>query len=229
MIELKGVSKEYQSGRAGGRAVALNGLSFFIDDGASLAVYGKSGSGKTTLLNCIGGLERPSSGSIDCFGYSIGALGSRELSRFQRANTGFVFQQGNLLSYLTVEENIGLPLMLNGAGAHERNKRVSELLERIGLAGAGKARPAELSGGELQRAAVGRAVAHRPRLLLADEPTSHLDTSTGKALIRLIYELGRDEGTTIIFSTHDVEIIGLASMRLHLRDGALVDDAAGAL
>lgn len=227
MIDVRGVSKQYPSGRAGGRVDALSGVSFSMEGGSSAAIYGKSGSGKTTLLNCLGGLERPTSGAIECFGTSIHAVGRRELSLFQRANCGFVFQQGNLLSYLTVEENIGLPLTLNGIEPRERSVRIAMLLERIGLAGAGKAMPSELSGGELQRAAVARAVAHRPKLLLADEPTSHLDTATGKAIIKLIFDMGVESGTTIIFSTHDLDIIGLASVSVHLRDGIRVDDGAG--
>ena len=155
------------------------------------AVIGKSGSGKSTLLNCIGGLEPPDRGRITCFGTPIYSLGARELSLFQRRHVGFVFQRGNLLSYLTVAENIGFPLTLNGVRGNERSKRIGELLERIGLGSAAKALPHELSSGETQRVAMARAIAHEPKMLLADEPTANLDTDTGLKVVKLMREMGQ--------------------------------------
>lgn len=217
MIQATNISKQYQSGR--GMVNALTGVSFSIDAGLTLAVVGKSGSGKTTLLNCVGGLEKPDAGSINCFGTDLHTLGRRGVSLFQRKNVGFVFQSGNLLSYLTVFENIAFPLFLNKATARNRTRRVAELLERIGLPEAGAAAPHELSGGEMQRVAFARAIAHSPRLLLADEPTASLDSETAEDLVRLMTGIGRDQGCTILLSTHDPEIVKLGDVTLNLRDG----------
>ena len=182
-------------------------------------VVGKSGSGKSTLLNCIAGIESPDKGRVVCFGQDITALSSKALSEFQRRWAGFVFQHGNLLSYLSVFENIAFPLALNGMTAPRRAARVKTLLERIGLSGAEKAMPHELSGGEIQRVAAARALAHSPRMVLADEPTANLDTETGKQLVNLMFEIGREQGCTLIIATHDAEISALADKTIYLRDG----------
>jgi putative ABC transport system ATP-binding protein len=224
MIQVTGISKRYQSGR--GMVNALSDVSFSIGSGRMLAVAGKSGSGKTTLLNCVGGLEAPDAGTVNCFGTDIHALGRRGLSLFQRRDIGFVFQSGNLLSYLTVFENIAFPLHLNRIPAGERDRRVRELLEKIGLPSAAAAAPYELSGGELQRVAFARAIAHSPRLLLADEPTASLDSETARELVRLMTEIGRDQGCTMIISTHDPEIVRLGDETLTLRDGRVRQESA---
>lgn len=156
MIQVDGVSKEYRSGR--GRVLALSDVSFAIETGKAVALAGKSGSGKTTLLNCVGGLERPEKGRVTCFGTDMQSLSERALSLFHRHNIGFVFQHGNLLTYLTVSENIAFPLMLNNVHGRKRDERVKELLARIFLSGCGAAFPHELSGGEVQRVAVARAL-----------------------------------------------------------------------
>ena len=189
------------------------------DAGRTLTVVGKSGSGKTTLLNCAGGLEQPDKGIVTCFGANINSLSGRDLCLFQRKNMGFMFQFGNLLNYLTVIENISFPLALNGIEGVERKRRVMELLERIELADAGPAMPSELSGGEVQRVSFARAVAHFPKILLADEPTASLDSSTGLNLVKLMFETGKEQGCTIIISTHDREIIKLSDHILYLQDG----------
>jgi len=217
MIALDGVTKSFVSGR--GRVKALSDISFSMEDSVFAAVIGKSGSGKSTLLSCIGGLERPDRGSIVCFGTSIHSLDSRELSFFQRKHVGFVFQRGNLLSYLTVSENIGFPLTLNRVGAGNRKRRIDELLDRIGLASAAKALPHELSGGETQRVAVARAVAHYPKMLLADEPTANLDSATGRGVVELMREMGEAFGCSVIMATHDTDIIEASDTVLYLRDG----------
>jgi putative ABC transport system ATP-binding protein len=219
MLECRTITKTYHSGR--GKLQALRGVSLTLAPGAMAAIVGKSGSGKTTLLNCMGGLDRPDSGTVIVNGADLHALPPRALSLFLRRDMGFVFQFGNLLSYLTVFENIAFPLRLNGATRSEREHRTQELLERIGLAGAGLALPHELSGGEVQRVAVARALAHRPKLLLADEPTASLDSATGTSLIRLMFELGRESGCTMVLSTHDSEVMALADQCLHIRDGML--------
>jgi ABC-type lipoprotein export system ATPase subunit len=220
MIRLSKVGKVYHSGR--GVVEALGDVSIHIRKGAAVAVVGKSGSGKTTLLNCIGGLERPTKGTVTCFGCDIHALSSKALSSFQRQNVGFVFQHGNLLSYLTVSENIAFPLVLNGIDGKQKIQRVATLLEKIGLTEAGAALPRELSGGEIQRAAAACAMAHSPKILLADEPTASLDTSTGKNLIQLIFDMGQEQGCTLVIATHDPEIFHLTEKTVYLRDGRVV-------
>lgn len=219
MIQLAEVTKVFQSGR--GRIEALRDVSFSLDASRFTAVIGKSGSGKSTLLNCIGGLEPPDKGRITCFGTLIYALSARELSLFQRRYVGFVFQRGNLLSYLTVAENIGFPLTLNRIAGEKRSKRIFELLDRIGLSSAATALPHELSTGEAQRVAMARAIAHNPRILLADEPTANLDTATGQQVVQLMRDLGHDHGCTILMSTHDMEITETADAVIHLKDGRL--------
>ena len=217
MIQLESIHKTFRSGR--GFVNALKDVSFVVEKGSATAVVGKSGSGKSTLLNCIGGLERPDKGSIACFGRDILALSAKALSTFQRQSVGFIFQHGNLLSYLTVSENIAFPLTLNGIAGNPKTERVKMLLERIGLSAAAKALPHELSGGEIQRVSAARSLAHSPRMLLADEPTASLDTDTGKNLVDLMFEIGREQGCTMIISTHDPEIWGLADKTIYLRDG----------
>jgi ABC-type lipoprotein export system ATPase subunit len=222
LVRVQGVGKIYQSGRR--QVEALCDISCTVEGGSALAVVGKSGSGKTTLLNCIGGLERPDQGSITCLGHDIHALSRRSLSLFQRQHLGFVFQFGNLLSYLTVYENIGFPLALNGIIGKESDERVLGLLERVGLRDSQQALPGELSGGEVQRVSFARAVAHRPQILLADEPTASLDSSTARDLVQLMLEVMREQASSLIVSTHDPVVIDLADNILHLRDGRMVEE-----
>ncbi len=222
MIQLYGITKNFRSGR--GYIEAIRDVSLSIEAGNAVAVIGKSGSGKTTLLNCIGGLERPDKGKVISFGSDIYALSDRNLSLFQRQNIGFVFQQGNLLSYLTVYDNIAFPLILNGIEKSLIMDRVSELLEKIDLPDAGAAMPHELSGGEIQRVSVARAIAHRPRTLLADEPTASLDTATGKSLVKLLFDMGRASGCTMILATHDPDVSAVADRLIEFRDGAIVKE-----
>ena len=219
MIKLEGISKEYRSGR--GRILALSDVSFTFEKNSTVAVFGKSGSGKTTLLYCIGGLERPESGIVTCSGVDIHSLSEKALCLFQRKNLGFVFQHSNLFNYLTVFENIAFSLELNGFERKAVVKRVNELLENINLAHAGAALPHELSCGEIQRVSVVRAIAHSPQVLLADEPTASLDSDTGRDLVQLMFNMGRDQGCTMIITTHDPDIINLADARLPIQDGKI--------
>jgi len=222
LLWIQGISKAYRSGRR--QVEALCDVSCSVERGSALAVVGKSGSGKTTLLNCIGGLERPDRGSITCMELDIHALSRRSLSLFQRQHLGFVFQFGNLLSYLTVYENVGFPLALNGVTSKERDARVIGLLERVGLRESLHALPGELSGGEVQRVSFARAVAHGPQMLLADEPTASLDTGTARDLIQLMLEVMQEQASSLIVATHDPVVIDLADNILHLRDGRLVEE-----
>ena len=217
MLQCQDITKKYISGR--GEMYALRNVSFDAAPAAMLVIVGKSGSGKTTLLNCMGGLDRPDSGRVLYEGRDLQGLSQRELSLFLRREPGFVFQFGNMLSYLTVFENIAFPLTLNGMTKPEKKHRTQQLLERIGLSDAGPALPHELSGGEVQRVAVARALAHGPKLLLADEPTASLDTATGKSLVKLMFEMGRESGCTMVLSTHDTEVIYLADQCIRIRDG----------
>jgi putative ABC transport system ATP-binding protein len=220
MIQLENISKAFRAGR--GHIRALTDIHLALETGKIAAVVGKSGSGKTTLLNCIGGLERPEKGVVSCFGTDIYALSTKNLSLFQRKNIGFVFQYGNLLSYLTVFENIALPLRLNGIEGKQKELRVKELLEKVNLSNAEAALPRELSGGEIQRVSVARAIAHSPGLLLADEPRASLDSVTGKNLVALMFEMGRNQKCTLIISTHDPEISELADQIIKIKDGKII-------
>jgi putative ABC transport system ATP-binding protein len=190
--------------------------------GRFFVVAGRSGSGKTTLLNCIGTLEKPETGRIRCAGIDINHLSRRAAAKFRRKQTGFVFQSANLVSYLTVRENIALPLELNAWSNDARNRRVDALLDTVGLRGMGAAMPQELSGGETQRVAFARAIAHQPAILLADEPTASLDSATGRQLIQLMKALVSESTCTLIAATHDPELIAAASETLYLKDGRKV-------
>jgi len=217
MIQLNNVCKTYRSGR--GVTSALTDISFSVSANLAVAVAGKSGSGKTTLLNCIGGIERPDRGTVFCFDMAVHELSSKLLSQFQRHKVGFIFQQGNLLSYLTVFENVAFPLVLNGIEGKKKQRRVEGMLEKVGLGKMGNAMPFELSGGEIQRVSAARALVHYPRIILADEPTASLDSETGKMLVELMFEIGRQQKCTMIISTHDSEIIALADDCIYMRDG----------
>ncbi len=219
-IEIVDIHKTFTSSR--GVQQVLRGISFSLEAGKIAALTGCSGSGKTTLLHCIGGIETPDSGSVVCFSHQITAMSAVERSRFMRKDLGVVFQKGNLLAYLTVAENIAFPLKLNRVGKKESASRIDELLEQVGLSDAKNAMPHELSGGELQRASIARALAHKPKLLLADEPTASLDSVTGREVVNLISSLSYEQECTTIFSTHDMEIINIADNIFQLHDGKLV-------
>lgn len=220
MIRADNLRKSFISAR--GPVPVIDGVSFSLESGRSLALMGRSGSGKTTLLHLVGGLERPDSGTIICLDRPVHALQGRALSRFLREHVGFLFQFGNLLSCLTVAENVAFPLRLNNVGPAGCARRVGELLERIGLAGAARALPRELSGGEMQRVAFARSIAHRPQILLADEPTASLDSATARNLMDLMFRVGREEGRTTLTATHDPEVTALADRTLRLEDGRIV-------
>lgn len=217
MIEVIALCKTFTSGR--GQVAALDGISFDVNRGENVIIAGKSGSGKTTLLNCIGGLEKPDRGSIRSDGVDIHGLSRKGLARFQREQVGFLFQQGNLLSYLTVRENLALPLALNGIDGGRRRDRIDALLNAIDLPELGSALPHQLSGGEVQRVAFARAIAHTPRILLADEPTASLDSTTGRRLIQLMVSLGKRQHCTLLVASHDPEVIRTADHIVELKDG----------
>lgn len=222
VILLENVTKEFKSGR--GYVKALDNISFNLENGSTVVLFGKSGSGKTTLLNCIGGLDKPETGKVTLFDVKIHTLTEKSLCLFQRNNIGFIFQHSNLLNYLSVFQNIAFPLELNRFDKGQIKMRVHELLDITGLKGIDKAMPDELSGGEAQRVAFARAIAHSPKLILADEPTASLDTETGKELVSFMFEMGKEQGCTMIIATHDREIMGLAGMKVQMRDGKVIKE-----
>ena len=197
VIRTEALSKVYRSGEV--EVGALQNVSLRIVRGEFTSIAGPSGSGKTTLLNIISGLDKPTSGSVFLAGRRISELNGRELSDFRRDHIGFVFQSYNLIPVLTARENIEYVMLLQGVPGAERRRRVSEVLKELGLEGMEDRRPTQLSGGQQQRVAVARAMASRPDLILADEPTANLDSSTGSALIDVMRELNEKMGVTFLF------------------------------
>ncbi|MBC8505339.1 MAG: ATP-binding cassette domain-containing protein [Anaerolineales bacterium] len=200
---------------------ALKNINLEIDQGEFIALVGPSGSGKSTLLNLLGGLDRPTSGEIHVQGLALHTADEEALTGHRRHNVGFVFQTFNLLPTLTALENVALPLMLSGVDLAEREVRAQKLLERVGLGHRLHHRPTEMSGGEQQRAAIARALVNNPQLILADEPTGNLDSSTGAEVMALLRELNTERGVTLIIVTHDSEIADYAKRIVNLRDGEI--------
>ena len=217
MVRLEGVSRVYQRGVSIVRAV--QGISLEVARGEFLAIMGPSGSGKSTLLNLIGGLDRPTEGDILIEGRSTRGLTETEWTTLRRERIGVVFQFFNLLPGLTARENVALPLLLRGDT--DPAKRVEDCLAAVGLAHRGEHRPSELSGGEQQRVALARALAHRPALLLADEPTGNLDSKVGREIVQLIKALARQGGQNVVLATHSRDAAAEADRVLIMRDGSV--------
>lgn len=223
MLVAHAVRKVYRTGAE--EVEALGGVDLAVHEGEFLAVMGPSGSGKTTLLNCMSGLDDIDGGRVLIDGESIHDMSDAKRTRHRAESMGFVFQAFNLISVFTAIENVELPLLLAGASASEARKRAEQTLERVGLSHRMRHRPTELSGGEQQRVTVARALAGRPRVVWADEPTGNLDSETAAAVLSLLGELHR-EGLTIVLVTHD-EAIGASAQRLvRMRDGMIVSDRA---
>lgn len=223
LVHVERVSRKYPLDHR--EVVALEDVSVEIAVGEFLAIAGPSGSGKSTLLNLIGCIDRPTSGSIFIRGRDVTALSAVELAALRRRELGFVFQSFNLIPVFTAFENVEYPLLLSRTPERERRARVSEALERVGLAERANHRPDLLSGGERQRVAVARAIVHRPSLVLADEPTANLDTRTAMQLIGLMRELNQGTGCTFIFSTHDQRLLDQAGRIVRLCDGRIAEDS----
>ena len=203
---------------------ALRGVDFEINAGAFVAFVGPSGSGKSTLLNMIGCLDKPSGGQLTVLDTDVAALDRRAAADFRGANIGFIFQDFNLIPVLTAYENIEYPLlMVQDWPAEKRRARVNELLDAVGMGDQADKRPDQLSGGQKQRVAVARALATRPKLVLADEPTANLDHDTAYRILELMKKMRDEFGTTFIFSTHDPKIMGEAEVTFALEDGRLVN------
>jgi putative ABC transport system ATP-binding protein len=219
LIRLVGLTRQYRMGPAIVSAVA--GADLEIARGEAVALVGPSGSGKSTLLNLLGGLDRPTSGEIWVDGENIARASDRRLVEHRKRRIGFVFQSFNLLPYRTALENVEVPLMLSDLSRGARRQRARELLEQVGLGARTGHRPSQLSGGEQQRVAVARALANKPGILLADEPTGNLDSATGTEVMRLLRDLNAD-GLTLILVTHDMAVAAYASKIVRLRDGHII-------
>lgn len=222
-ITLGGVTHRYGEGEVTS-VEALHGVSMEIGAGEFAVVMGPSGSGKSTLLHLIGAVERPTGGEIHLDETEIGQMSERELTLIRRKQIGFVFQFFNLIQTLTVEENVGFPLLLLGTGRDELRRRCAEVLDEIGLSNRARHYPSELSGGEMQRVAIGRAVAHRPPLILADEPTGNLDLHTGDSILDLLVRLRDQYRPTIIMATHSDHAATWGDYILRVVDGRITRD-----
>lgn len=203
---------------------AVNGVSVEIKEGEFTAIVGPSGCGKTTLLNIIGGLDRPTSGYVEVDGQDISKLSDNQLIDFRKDNIGFVFQAYNLIPVLTAKENVEFVMLLQGRAQGERDARTKELLEAVGLADNIDRRPSQLSGGQQQRVAVARALAPKPKFILADEPTANLDSHSTTNLLDIMAKLNKEETITFIFSTHDQRVIDRARRVITLDDGKIISD-----
>ena len=217
VVRTVGLARRYKMGDT--FVDALQGVDLEIARGEFVALVGPSGSGKSTVLNLVGGLDRPTEGEIWIDGKELSASDEKTLTRHRRQHVGFVFQSFNLLPRLTAEENVALPLMFGGVPEKDRRTRARSLLERVGLAERLTHRPTQLSGGEQQRVAIARALVGQPALLLADEPTGNLDTTTGVEIMRLLKELNQEQGLTLLVVTHDPEVASFADRVVRLRDG----------
>lgn len=222
-VSVEDVTKDYELGRT--RVSALRGVTLAVEPGEFLAVAGPSGSGKSTLLNLMGCLDRPTSGRVVVGGQDVAALGDDALSDLRARTIGFIFQTFNLIPVLSALENVEFPLLFQKrpGGRAAGRARARRALAEVGLAEFERHRPDELSGGQRQRVAVARALVTDPVIVLADEPTANLDSATGDAIISLMLDINRRDGTTFIFSTHDARVMAHAHRVVRLADGRLVD------
>jgi len=220
MLKVSNLTKTFQSGA--GAVTAVDNLSFSVPESSFASIIGKSGSGKSTLLSLLGGLDKPTSGSITVGDKELTKLRDHQLIEYRCKSIGFVFQSYNLVPNLTAIENVMLPMEFAHVSHSERRKRAQKLLNEVGLEDDKQARkPSKLSGGEQQRVAIARALANQPKLILADEPTGNLDSENGKKIFNLLHNLARTQNTTIITVTHDLSIAGKTDVTFRLKDGKL--------
>ena len=225
VVRVREVTKTYRSGSLD--VPALRGISLQIPSHRLSVVIGASGSGKTTLLNLIGCIDSPSSGTIEVCGENTAALSDDAVSDFRARNIGFIFQTFSLVPVLSAYENVEYPLLLVGMPPAERRRRTLAMLEAVGLAAQARQRPNELSGGQRQRVAIARALVKEPQVVLADEPTANLDSTTGASIIELMRRVQIESRTTFIFATHDPQLMSHADETFAIRDGELVDHRGG--
>jgi putative ABC transport system ATP-binding protein len=223
MIKMNGIEKVYAKGRM--KVKALRGVDLNIGAGEFVSIVGPSGSGKSTLMNIAGCLDVPSEGEYELDGESVEKLSMSQLAEIRNKKVGFVFQNFNLLPYASAFENVELPMIFGRVPTRSRRKRVTELLDKVGLSDRMDHKPTELSGGEMQRVAIARALSNQPKLILADEPTGNLDSKSGAAIIDLFEELWRS-GTTIMMITHDSTVASRTNRVIMLKDGQVVTKAS---
>ena len=222
IINIKKLHKIYNSDSVSVHAV--NGVDVAFEEGEFTAIVGPSGSGKTTLLNIVGGLDDATEGSVEIDGVKINELSARKLTDFRMKNIGFVFQAYNLIPVLTAKENVEFIMHLQGAKKTDRDARTSELLKAVGLGEMMDRRPSKLSGGQQQRVAVARALASKPKFVLADEPTANLDSHSTENLLDIMEQLNKEENITFIFSTHDQRVVNKARRIITIEDGKIIND-----
>ena len=222
VIEIKDLVKIYNSSEV--MVKAVNGITINFEEGEFTAVVGPSGSGKTTFLNMLGGLDRPTSGTVKIGGTNVWDLSSRKLIDFRMNNIGFVFQSYNLIPVLTAGENVEFIMHLQGKPKKEREQRTKEMLESVGIGDRIKSRPSKLSGGQQQRVAVARALASKPEFILADEPTANLDSTATSSLLELMSQMNKKYKTTFIFATHDQRVMDKAKRIVTIEDGKILSD-----
>lgn len=219
VIKIQDVSKEYKLGRQ--KVHAVKNVSLSIREGEFVALTGPSGSGKSTLLQLIGGLDKPSGGSVVVNGHDLKKLSDRKLSKFRNQTIGFVFQFFYLQPFLSLKTNLEVPGMFARTSRRARSQKSGELAEKVGLSERLKHKPKELSGGQMQRAAIARALLNSPKIVLADEPTGNLDSQNGQAIIDLFDDIRKTYGTTIVVVTHDAQIASMADREIKLSDGEI--------
>lgn len=222
IIEIKNLHKIYNGDSVSVHAV--NGVNVSFEEGEFTAIVGPSGSGKTTLLNIVGGLDEATEGSVEIEGIKINELTARKLTDFRMKNIGFVFQAYNLIPVLTARENVEFIMHLQGSNKNDRDARTTELLKAVGLGDMMDRRPSKLSGGQQQRVAVARALASKPKFVLADEPTANLDSHSTENLLDIMEQLNKEEKITFIFSTHDQRVVNKARRVITIEDGKIISD-----
>ena len=224
VLEAADIHKSYERGDE--TIPVLNGLTVSLDAGSFTTLVGPSGCGKSTLLHICGAMDRPTSGTVRLEGESLDTLNDDGLTRVRRERVGFVFQFFNLLPTLTVEQNIGLPLLLKGRSVQSVANLSGQWAERVGISHRLNHFPSQLSGGEAQRVAIARAVIHQPALILADEPTGNLDSETGRTILDVLIDVNRDSGAALLLATHDPAVAAAAGEVIQMRDGLITRDAS---
>ena len=222
VINIKNMVKRFPVG--GDYFTALQQIDLELTEGEFIGLVGPSGSGKTTLLNIIGGLDSATEGNVSVLGHSMDNTSHNERAKIRRKHMGFIFQSYNLLPVYTVFENVELPLILNNIDPVEREKKVTQAIEWVGLNEKRNSRPVDMSGGECQRTAIARAIVHEPSLLLADEPTANLDAENSHNIMNILSKLNSEISTSFVFATHDEKIMGYLRRIIHLDDGKIIND-----